>query len=115
MCLSKRYTYKILTFLGSLLLIHACANIATPTGGLYDVDPPKVVKAIPDFNSLNNSKTKIEIIFDENIKIEKPMDKVIIAPPQRKFTIPSKALPGETKCLTVIPLKKPTRAPTPVL
>ena len=87
MCLSKRYTYKILTFLGSLLLIHACANIATPTGGLYDVDPPKVVKAIPDFNSLNNSKTKIEIIFDENIKIEKPMDKVIIAPPQKKFPI----------------------------
>ena len=87
MCLSKRYTYKILTFLGSLLLIHACANIATPTGGLYDVDPPKVVKANPDFNSLNNSKTKIEIIFDENIKIEKPMDKVIIAPPQQKFPI----------------------------
>ena len=87
MCLSKRFIYKTLTFLGSILLLYACANIATPTGGLYDVDPPKVVKATPDFNSLNNSKTKIEIIFDENIKIEKPMDKVIIAPPQQKFPI----------------------------
>ncbi len=68
-------------------MFYACANIATPTGGLYDVDPPKVVKATPDFNSLNNSNTKIEILFDENIKIEKPMDKVIIAPPQQKFPI----------------------------
>ena len=87
MCLSKKYIYRILTSLSSILLFYACANIATPTGGLYDVDPPKVVKATPDFNSLNNSNTKIEILFDENIKIEKPMDKVIIAPPQQKFPI----------------------------
>lgn len=87
MCLSKRFIYKILYSLGSLLLLYACANIAAPTGGLYDVDPPKVVKATPDFDALNNSSTKIEIIFDENIKIEKPMEKVIIAPPQQKFPI----------------------------
>ena len=87
MCLRKKYIYRILTSLSSILLFYACANIATPTGGLYDVDPPKVVKATPDFNSLNNSNTKIEILFDENIKIEKPMDKVIIAPPQQKFPI----------------------------
>ncbi|NLZ95922.1 MAG: hypothetical protein GX921_08880 [Bacteroidales bacterium] len=73
--------------MSSLLLLYACANIASPTGGLYDVDPPEVVKATPDFNTLNNTKTKIEIIFDENVKIEKPMDKVIIAPPQQKFPV----------------------------
>ncbi len=87
MCLSNKFIYKILASLCSLLILHACANIATPTGGLYDVDPPKVVKATPDFNALNNTKSKIEIVFDENIKIEKPMDKVIIAPPQQKFPI----------------------------
>ncbi len=87
MCLSKKTIYRILTYLGSLLLLYACANIAAPTGGLYDVDPPKVVKATPDFNTLNNSKLKVEILFDENVKIEKPMDKVIIAPPQQKFPI----------------------------
>ena len=87
MCLNKRFIYKILSALGSLLLLYACANIAAPTGGLYDVDPPKVVKASPDFDALNNSRTKIEIIFDENIKIEKPMEKVIIAPPQQKFPV----------------------------
>ena len=87
MCFNKRFIYYILYTLGSLLLLYACANIASPTGGLYDVDPPKVVKASPDFNALNNKKKKIEIIFDENIKIEKPMEKVIIAPPQQKFPI----------------------------
>ena len=87
MCFNKRFICKILYSLGSLLILYGCANIAAPTGGLYDVDPPKVVKASPDFNSLNNDKTIIEILFDENIKIEKPMEKVIIAPPQQKFPI----------------------------
>ena len=87
MCFNKRFIYKILYSLGSLLLIYACANIAAPTGGLYDVDPPKVVKASPSFNSLNNDKSKIEILFNENVKIEKPMEKVIIAPPQQKFPV----------------------------
>ena len=87
MCFNKRFIYKVIYSFGGLLLLYACANIAAPTGGLYDVDPPKVVKASPDFNSLNNDKSKIEIIFDENVKIEKPMEKVIIAPPQKKFPI----------------------------
>ena len=87
MCLNKKLIYKILYSLGSLVLLYACANIAAPTGGLYDVDPPKVVKASPDFDALNNNRTKIEIIFDENVKIEKPMEKVIIAPPQKKFPV----------------------------
>lgn len=87
MCLSRKIIYRILTLLSSLILLYACANIATPTGGLYDVDPPEVVNASPDFNTLNNSKKKIEILFNENVKIEKPMDKVIIAPPQKKFPV----------------------------
>ncbi len=78
---------RILFSLGSLIIFCACANIAAPTGGLYDVDPPEVVKASPSFNATNVNKTKVEILFDENVKIEKPMDKVIIAPPQQKFPI----------------------------
>ncbi|HTN67952.1 MAG TPA: Ig-like domain-containing domain [Dysgonamonadaceae bacterium] len=71
----------------SLLLFYACANIAAPSGGYYDVDPPEVVKASPDFNETNTKQSKIEILFDENVKIENPMDKVIIAPPQQKFPV----------------------------
>lgn len=84
---NKSAISRILYSISGLLFFCACANIAAPTGGLYDVDPPKVVKASPSFNATNNDKSKIEIIFDENVKIEKPMDKVIIAPPQQKFPV----------------------------
>ncbi|MFA6862712.1 MAG: Ig-like domain-containing protein, partial [Dysgonamonadaceae bacterium] len=70
----KNLIYKTLYFIGSVLLLYACANIAAPTGGLYDVDPPKVVKASPDFNETNSKQSKIEILFDENVKIENPME-----------------------------------------
>ncbi len=85
--INKNHIYKTLYFIGSVLLLYACANIAAPTGGLYDVDPPKIVKATPDFNATNSKRSKIEILFDENVKIEKPMEKVIIAPPQQSFPV----------------------------
>lgn len=88
MCsINKGLILRILFAIFSLFLLGACANIAAPTGGLYDVDPPKVVYSSPAFNATNSTKSKIEILFDENVKIEKPMDKVIIAPPQQSFPI----------------------------
>jgi uncharacterized protein (DUF2141 family) len=85
---------KILSLLSTLFLlllcvvaIHSCANIASPTGGPYDVDPPKVKRATPDFNSLNVTPSRIEIEFDENIKIEKPTQKVIVTPPQKNMPV----------------------------
>jgi hypothetical protein len=86
--------HKILSFVTSLFLllllgvtIHSCANMAAPTGGAYDIDPPRVRRATPDFNSLNAAPTRIEIEFDENIKIESPTEKVIITPPQQNMPV----------------------------
>lgn len=86
--------HKILSFLSSLFLllllavaIHSCANMAAPTGGAYDIDPPVVRRASPDFNSLNTTPSRIEIEFDENIKIESPTEKVIVTPPQRNMPV----------------------------
>lgn len=88
MCsINKSFIIRILYVIGSLMFFYACANIAAPTGGLYDVDPPKVVKSTPVFNATNSNRSKIEILFDENVKVEKPMDKVIIAPPQQSFPV----------------------------
>ncbi len=70
-----------------MVLLQACANMAAPTGGAYDVDPPKVRQAKPNFNSLGASPSKIEIEFDENIKIKSPAEKVIITPPQQILPI----------------------------
>lgn len=63
-------------------IFYSCANMASPTGGLYDMRPPKPRTATPSFNSLNVSRKKIVIDFDEYIKLEKPSEKVIITPPQ---------------------------------
>lgn len=77
----KQLKYILIVFT-SLIILYACANIAMPNGGDYDETPPKVLKATPGFNMLNVKGNKIEILFDENIKIEKPGEKVIITPPQ---------------------------------
>lgn len=78
---------RLLAAFAAAALIYSCANIASPTGGLYDMDPPKVKRASPDFNMLNSKKSVIEIEFDENIKIEKANEKVIITPPQKNMPV----------------------------
>ena len=41
---------------------------------------PPVRRSTPGFNELNVSPQRVEIEFDENIKIESPTEKVIITP-----------------------------------
>ena len=64
------------------IVAYSCASIGTPDGGPYDEDPPKFVGSIPSLRSINNKKQKIELEFDEFIKLEKPAEKVIFSPPQ---------------------------------
>lgn len=71
----------------AIAFFYSCANIAAPTGGLYDVEPPKMRRATPEMNALHVDRTRIEIEFDENIKIEKPSEKVIITPPQTEMPV----------------------------
>ncbi len=67
---------------GILFLCFSCANIASPTGGRYDEAPPKLIRSNPENNALNVNRRVLEIQFDENIKIEKVNEKVIVTPPQ---------------------------------
>ncbi|WP_029906916.1 Ig-like domain-containing protein [Prevotella sp. 10(H)] len=69
------------------VIVAACANMAAPTGGDYDLQPPKVVRATPGFNATNVTKGKIVIEFDENVTIERPSENVIITPPQKSFPV----------------------------
>lgn len=80
------FSFLFLAVLG-IVLFQSCANMAAPTGGAYDVDPPKVRRATPDFHSLNTTPSRIEIEFDENIKIKSPAEKVIITPPQQTMPV----------------------------
>lgn len=65
-----------------LFLLMACASIGEPDGGIYDEIPPQVVECFPADRSVGNSKQKIQIRFNEFIKLENANEKVIVSPPQ---------------------------------
>ena len=66
-----------------LLLFLACARIGTPDGGPYDETPPRVVHTSPKFGAANEKNVKkVTIEFDEIVRIDNAMDKVVISPPQ---------------------------------
>lgn len=78
----EKYAYLITVF-GGLSLFVSCANMATPSGGAYDLDPPKLVRSNPPLNATEVSPKRIVLEFDENVTVEKPSEMVIITPPQR--------------------------------
>ena len=70
------------TFILALVLIFGCANRMTPGGGPYDETPPKLLKAVPEIRATNIKSQKINLYFDEYIKVKDVSKKVIISPPQ---------------------------------
>ena len=61
----------------------ACASIGHPEGGPRDTEPPVFVKSNPMPGGVNVTEQKIEIFFDENIKVEDVMNKVVVSPAQK--------------------------------
>lgn len=72
----------LLTVIAGALLA-ACASMGRPEGGPVDVDPPVFVKSNPAPSQLNVKGNKIEIIFNENVQIENPSEKVVVSPAQQ--------------------------------
>ncbi|EGK02490.1 MULTISPECIES: Ig-like domain-containing protein [Dysgonomonas] len=83
----KRHILFSLILVAISLIAVACANMASPTGGAYDLEGPKVVSSNPGFNATQVKKGKIVIEFDENVTIERPSENVIITPPQKAFPV----------------------------
>lgn len=80
---SPSYILHFLLVATILLLFLACARIGTPDGGPYDETPPKVVHTSPKFGAANEKNVKrVTIEFDEMVKIDNAMEKVVISPPQ---------------------------------
>lgn len=65
-----------------VLLLAACASIGNPDGGIYDEIPPRVVSASPAERSTGHTGRKMQIRFNEYIKLENANEKVIVSPPQ---------------------------------
>ena len=73
---------KLLYIFCVACIIVGCARMGQPDGGWYDDDPPKVVGASPEDKATNVKSQKVNIYFDEYIKLEDATNKVIISPPQ---------------------------------
>lgn len=84
--MQKRFL-NLLVFLSISLFIVNCASRGTPQGGEKDVEPPKIVKSIPENYSTNFKGDEILIYFDEYIKIKELSKQLIISPPMN--TIPN--------------------------
>ncbi len=78
----KHRISETLLFVILFIIIQACASIGRPEGGPYDETPPQFIKSNPEPYAINNKRSKINIEFDEYIKLEKVNEKVIISPPQ---------------------------------
>ena len=77
--------FSILYFILCLCLVCACASIGSPDGGPYDETPPRVVTSTPLNQATNAQEKKIQILFNEYIKIENASEKVIVSPPQEEM------------------------------
>lgn len=78
----RRFTILFLILLTTMLTIVSCANIGSPDGGRYDEEPPEVVSATPADKSVNVTKPRISILFNEFVKLANANEKVVISPPQ---------------------------------
>tara|TARA_R110001583_G_scaffold27778_1_gene98980 strand:+ start:11055 stop:12656 length:1602 start_codon:yes stop_codon:yes gene_type:complete len=83
----KYRVYKILLLLALSLFITNCAKRGRPTGGKKDSIPPLMVKANPNHKSINFKATKINISFDEYIKLKDVNKQLVISPPLKNTPI----------------------------
>jgi len=76
----KKHQFPLL--LALVIIGYSCASMGTPDGGPYDEMPPKFVGSTPKLNAVNAKNKKLEMEFDEYIKLEKAAEKVVVSPPQ---------------------------------
>lgn len=82
--MKKSVTYMRLPVVAAMAaLMAACASMGRPEGGPRDETPPRYLSSVPAPGSVNVSKPKIEILFDENVKIEDALNKIVVSPAQK--------------------------------
>ena len=77
-----KYTRYFLPLLLAIIVV-ACANPgAGPDGGPYDEEAPYIVDMNPKLGQPNAKQMKVRIVFNENIKVDNPTEKITVSPPQ---------------------------------
>ncbi len=80
----KIHSYRMMGVIAAtaLMLITSCARMGQPDGGWYDETPPRVINTSPKDRATGVTQHKINIYFDEFIKLEDAANKVVVSPPQ---------------------------------
>lgn len=63
-------------------LLAACASIGHPDGGPRDVEPPTFVSGTPEPGALNVTSGKLHFLFNENVQLDDPSNKIVVSPAQ---------------------------------
>ena len=74
----------LLLFLFTILFLtlSSCAKMRQPDGGWYDETPPRVLAASPSERATDVNSKKVNIYFNEFIKLDNASEKVVVSPPQ---------------------------------
>lgn len=70
-------------------LLAACASIGRPQGGPRDEVPPVFTRSTPQVGARNFSGKRLDLYFDENIKLDDAFNKVIVSPAQTQAPVVS--------------------------
>lgn len=95
----KKLLSILLIFIASFIL-WKCASQTTPTGGPKDETPPTLKKSVPANNQTNFKGRKIDLTFDELIKLDNEKEEIIITPTPSKsvsFTVKQNKVTIEPK------------------
>jgi len=76
----SKQVFKIIFATFLILLVERCAQVAPLNGGKRDVDPPKLLEAIPLNKAVNFNSDLIVLKFNENIKLQDLTNQLIISP-----------------------------------
>ncbi len=71
---------KNILYIFLFLLLVKCANQTPPMGGPKDEDPPMLLKSTPEHGQLNFISQRIELEFNELIKLNQPKEQLLITP-----------------------------------
>lgn len=74
--------FKFFLTLSITILLTSCAKMGNPDGGLYDETPPYILSTSPADKGVNVKTKRVNINFNEFIKMENAQEKVIVSPPQ---------------------------------
>ena len=77
---NKRFSLGVFVCMALVCIVSACASVQSPTGGPKDQLPPKVIKENPKNLARNFVATKIEIQFDEYIKLSNEFTEISVSP-----------------------------------